>query len=65
VIEPLGEQVDLSCDLPGGERALLRIDARADLRAGEALRIYLDPDHLHLFERGEFGTKLLHAPAAR
>jgi len=59
VIEPLGEQIDVSCELQGGEPIMARLDAREGLKPGDELRLHLDMDHVHVFEPGEFGANLV------
>jgi len=58
VVEPLGEKIDVSCTSEGGRPLLARVDAREDFPIGESVTFYLDPDHMHIFEPGEFGSNL-------
>ena len=60
VVEPLGEGIDVSCSGPNGNKLVARVDARDDFPVGTDVTFYLDMDHVHLFEPGEFGINLLH-----
>ncbi|MEM8834895.1 MAG: sn-glycerol-3-phosphate ABC transporter ATP-binding protein UgpC [Planctomycetota bacterium] len=60
VVEPLGKNIDVSCELPDGSHVLARIDAREDFPVGEDVPFYLDMDHVHIFEPSEFGRNLSH-----
>ncbi len=59
VIEPLGEQVDVSCALPGGQEIMARLDAREGFGVDQQIDLHVDLDHVHVFEPGEFGANLL------
>jgi multiple sugar transport system ATP-binding protein len=59
VVEPLGDQLDLSGRTPRGNRIVARIAAGDRTPApGERLQLALDPARLHVFEPGEFGRNL-------
>ena len=60
VVEPLGRNIDVSCLTKDQLKLIARIDARDDFPVGEAVRFYLDMQHVHLFEPGEFGLNVLH-----
>ena len=60
VVEPLGRNIDVSCRTKDDEKLIARIDARDDFPVGETVRFYLDMQHVHMFERGEFGLNVLH-----
>jgi len=64
VVEPLGKNIDVSCELRGGEPMLARIDARHDFPTSGEMRFYVDMAHVHLFAPGEFGENLLHPGGA-
>ncbi|MFM9956858.1 MAG: ABC transporter ATP-binding protein [Phycisphaerales bacterium] len=63
-VEPLGEKIDVACVATGGgvggggKRLMARIDAREHFPINEAVTFYLDMDHVHVFEPGEFGRNL-------
>ncbi len=58
VVEPLGDQMDLSCVTGAGSRVVVRTAASSDVRAGDSKRFAIDVAKLHVFEPGEFGTNL-------
>ena len=64
VVEPLGKNIDVSCELRGGEPMLARIDARHDFPTSGSMRFFVDMEHVHLFEPGEFGASLLYPGGA-
>ncbi len=64
VVEPLGKNIDVSCELRGGEPMLARIDARHDFPIAGPMRFFVDMAHVHLFEPGEFGESLLYPGGA-
>ncbi|MDX2114643.1 MAG: sn-glycerol-3-phosphate ABC transporter ATP-binding protein UgpC [Planctomycetota bacterium] len=59
VIEPLGEMIDASCETDTGHRVIARIDAREDFPLNQPVDLYLDMQHVHVFEPGEFGRNLI------
>ena len=59
VVEPLGEKIDVSCLTTAGHRLITRIDAREGFPVGQSVTFYLDMEHVHVFEPGEFGRNLL------
>ncbi|MBL0926330.1 MAG: sn-glycerol-3-phosphate ABC transporter ATP-binding protein UgpC [Phycisphaerales bacterium] len=63
VVEPLGDKIDVSCQTPAGQRLIARIDARDNFPAGQTIEFFLDPEHVHVFEPGEFGPNILRPPA--
>ncbi len=63
VVEPLGKNIDVSCRSPSGRELLARIEARDDFPVDADVTFYLDLEHVHVFEPGDFGENLLH-PAA-
>lgn len=58
VVEPLGDQMDLSCVTKCGTRVVVRTTATGDLRSGDARRFVVDVGKAHVFEPGEFGKNL-------
>jgi multiple sugar transport system ATP-binding protein len=58
VVEPLGEKIDVSCLTAAGQRLIARVDARDRFPVGESVTFYLDMEHVHVFEPGEFGRNL-------
>ena len=65
VVEPLGEKMDLYAATPRHDHIVARVDAQADLEAGQGARLHLDLRRVHVFEPGELGRNLfLGAPAA-
>ncbi len=63
VVEPLGDQMDISGHTPRGSRLVARIDA-ADVRPGQTVTLAIDPSRVHVFEPGEFGRNLTLASGA-
>jgi multiple sugar transport system ATP-binding protein len=63
VVEPLGKNIDVSCRAPSGKELLARVEARDDFPVDADIDFYLDLEHVHIFEPGEFGENLTH-PAA-
>ncbi len=59
VVEPLGDQMDVTCETQKGTRIVARIDADAGIKAGQPALLHLDPARIHLFETGEFGRNLV------
>ncbi len=58
VVEPLGDAMDLSCELPGGGRIVARVPARELVRPGTDILLDVDVEQAHYFEPGEFGKAL-------
>jgi multiple sugar transport system ATP-binding protein len=57
VVEPLGDQMDVTGSTPKHPHLVARIDA-ADVRSGQAATFAIEPSRLHVFEPGEFGRNL-------
>jgi ABC-type sugar transport system ATPase subunit len=57
VVEPLGAETLVSLDI-GGHSLHARVPPRSVRRAGEALRLAVDPRSLHLFATGDEGRRL-------
>jgi multiple sugar transport system ATP-binding protein len=58
VVEPLGDQMDVTCETAQGTRLVARVDADGAYKPGHAAALNLDPARIHLFEPGEFGRNL-------
>lgn len=61
VVEPLGDVIDVSCTTPKGQPVMARIEARENFPKGGTVDFFLDMEHVHVFEPGEFGRNLLAA----
>ena len=59
LVEPLGEKMDLHLRTPAQAELVARVDARAGLRAGQNIRLFIDVRKVHLFESGAEGRSLL------
>jgi multiple sugar transport system ATP-binding protein len=57
VVEPLGDQMDVTGATPKHPHLVARIDA-ADIRPGQTVTFAIEPTRLHVFEPGEFGRNL-------
>ncbi|HLO40226.1 MAG TPA: sn-glycerol-3-phosphate ABC transporter ATP-binding protein UgpC [Phycisphaerales bacterium] len=58
VVEPLGDSMDVTCDLPGGGTIVARVPARDSVTPGSTLPFGVDAEQVHFFEPGEFGKAL-------
>jgi ABC-type sugar transport system ATPase subunit len=58
VVEPLGDQMDLTCRTPQGARLVARVPA-GSMAPGSHAVLRPDPARLHVFEPGEFGASLM------
>ncbi|GMV26433.1 MAG: sn-glycerol-3-phosphate import ATP-binding protein UgpC [Phycisphaerae bacterium] len=58
VVEPLGDSMDLTCELPSGGRLVARVPARDGVTAGSTVQLVVDIDQVHFFEPGEYGRAL-------
>ncbi len=58
VIEPMGEVMDISCRTPKGQKVIARISARDGFPLDTEVDLFLDMEHAHVFEPGEFGRNL-------
>ncbi|MBY0312263.1 MAG: sn-glycerol-3-phosphate ABC transporter ATP-binding protein UgpC [Phycisphaerales bacterium] len=57
LVEPLGDQMDITLSIPSGRRLVARINA-VTVKVGDALEMAIDMTKSHLFEPGEFGKNL-------
>jgi multiple sugar transport system ATP-binding protein len=58
VTEPLGEKMDVYAAIEGGGRLVARLDARADVRSGMAIPLYVDMARVHVFDCAGAGSVL-------
>jgi ABC-type sugar transport system ATPase subunit len=58
VLEPLGDQMDVSCGTALHPMLVARVPATADLRPGQSAKFAVDMGRVHVFELGEFGVNL-------
>ncbi|MCB9845788.1 MAG: sn-glycerol-3-phosphate ABC transporter ATP-binding protein UgpC [Phycisphaeraceae bacterium] len=58
VVEPLGDRIDLSGSLAGGQRAVARVSVLRAPSPGDLIGLDIEPSGVHLFEPGEFGRAL-------
>ncbi len=59
VVEPLGDRMDLFLAGPSGRRLVARVDASSAVKPGGRQSLLIDLKRIHLFERGEFGNRLV------
>ena len=59
VVEPLGDRMDLFLAGPSGQRLVARVDASSAVKPGGRQALLIDLERIHLFERGEFGNRLV------
>ncbi|MGP1346176.1 MAG: ABC transporter ATP-binding protein [Phycisphaerales bacterium] len=59
VVEPLGNEIDVSCRLANDAHLLARLDAREGFPAGQRVRFDVDLGQAQVFAPGEFGENLL------
>jgi len=57
VVEPLGDQMDLTCATPKHPHIVARV-AASEVQPGCAVTFAIDPARLHVFEPGEMGRNL-------
>jgi multiple sugar transport system ATP-binding protein len=66
VVEPLGRDMDVYLKTMASEHVVARVEARADLGAGERVRLFADGGKVHFFEVGDAGRNLARSdPLAR
>ncbi|MCC6428540.1 MAG: sn-glycerol-3-phosphate ABC transporter ATP-binding protein UgpC [Phycisphaerales bacterium] len=58
VVEPLGDAMDLTCELPGGQRLVARVPAREMISPGSKISMAIDVGQVHYFAPGEHGASL-------
>jgi multiple sugar transport system ATP-binding protein len=57
LVEPLGDQMDITCSTPRHPRIVARVSAR-ELRVGEWISFSIDTSRVHVFEPGPLGRNL-------
>jgi multiple sugar transport system ATP-binding protein len=60
LVQPLGDRLSVQLSTQRGHKAVALLDALAEVRVGESLRMHFDMKRVHFFEPGETGTSLLH-----
>ncbi len=58
VIEPLGDQMDITCSTTNNPSLVARLPASTDFTPGQTAMLAVDTAKLHVFEPGEFGRNL-------
>jgi multiple sugar transport system ATP-binding protein len=58
VVEPLGNDMDVYMSTELSDQLVGRVEARAGLRTGSMVRLYVDLRKIHFFEPGETGMNL-------
>jgi ABC-type sugar transport system ATPase subunit len=60
LLEPFGARTDVHVTLAGGEKCIVSAPPHIRLKIGDEVRVYIDPDKLHLFQPD--GTALDRTP---
>ena len=55
IIEPVGNRTDVYLTHPSGQKFIAGIDPHTKLQADNAVKMYIDPERIHIFEPGETG----------
>jgi ABC-type sugar transport system ATPase subunit len=55
VIEPVGNRTDVYLTHPSGQKFIAGIDPHTKLQADNAVKMYIDPERIHIFEPGITG----------
>lgn len=55
VVEPLGDRTDVILETGGGLGLTISVDPHTAIKAGDAVRVYVDTGKAHIFEPGEGG----------
>jgi len=58
VIEPAGNRTDVYLTHPSGQKFIAGIDPHTKLQANNAVKMYIDPEKIHIFEPGETGRNV-------
>jgi multiple sugar transport system ATP-binding protein len=58
LVEPLGDRKDVYMTVGSAVSMVGRLDARAQVREGEAMDIFVDLSRAHVFESGELGVNV-------
>ncbi len=59
VVEPLGDRMDVYLVTNTGHAFIANIDPHIQIRAGQELDVYLDPNWIYLFEPGDTGRNVV------
>ena len=57
-IEPVGNRTDIYLTHPTGQKFIAGIDPHTKLQASDAVKMYIDPERIHIFEPGETGRNM-------
>jgi len=57
--EPLGDRIDVTVALDGGEKAIVTVDPHMKVQTNDKATIYLDVTRVHVFEPGDMGRNVL------
>ena len=58
VIEPVGNRTDVYLTHPTGQKFIAGIDPHTKLQANDAVKMYIDPERIHIFEPEETGRNV-------
>ena len=58
VIEPVGNRTDVYLTHPTGQKFIAGIDPQASLLVNDAVKMYIDPEKIHIFEPEETGRNV-------
>jgi multiple sugar transport system ATP-binding protein len=58
VIEPVGNRTDVYLAHPSGQKFIADIDPHTNLQSGDAVKMYIDTERIHIFEPGETGRNV-------
>jgi multiple sugar transport system ATP-binding protein len=58
IIEPVGNRTDVYLTNPAGGRFIAGIDSHINLRIDDVVKMYLDPEKIHIFEPEETGRNV-------
>jgi multiple sugar transport system ATP-binding protein len=58
VVEPLGNDMDAYISTPLHDHKIMRVEADLNVKPGVALRLFVDPNRVHVFEPGVTGKNL-------
>lgn len=59
VIEPVGNRTDVYLTHPTGQKFIAGIDPHTKLLVNDAVKMYIDPEKIHIFELGETGKNVI------
>jgi multiple sugar transport system ATP-binding protein len=57
-IEPVGNRTDVYLTHPTGQKFIAGIDPHAKFKANNSVKMYIDPERIHIFEPGEAGRNV-------